>query len=312
MKRTTALIATLFFLSGMMNELSAEPQSLPNTRQAVRAAVRSEVPTNARTLARNNVPSLRQRVREVMRESKSFMHGVAKPIREVDLTSPSTGTISDVMVEDGDTVTKGQRLIEFDVRLTEARVAMAQADFQRSTSAVKATELEYRLAASRFKNTAEAYRQNAATDVELTEAQIRWQQSRARYQAAMDEVKSSVESRSYAQVENQLRTIEAPFDGKVVQVLAVPGQSPMAQDTLVRLVDTTRLRVELYVPVAQFKQISGKQSVELQAESPVNRRLHANVIVIDDVIEPATQTIRCVLEIHNKDRSLPAGFRVRL
>ena len=125
------------------------------------------------------------------------------------------------------------------------------------------------------------------------------------------EVQQWQENLNVVQVENAMRTIRAPFDGKVVRILAVPGKTPTPQDMLVHLVDTTKLRIDLYVPLSEFDRVRDKKVISLNAQAPVNEKIEARVTVIDDVVEPATQTIRCVLEIDNADGKLPAGFRVQ-
>lgn len=256
--------------------------------------------------------SIRGRAHQAAAEAKSFMHAVAEPIREVKITSPASGPIGEVLVEEGSHVSEGQTLLTFDTQLTEARLAMAEAEHQRSKSAVNALKLEYQLAASRFKNTATAYREDAATRTELVESQIRWLQAEARYRAATDEVKQARQSRNYAEVENKLRVIAAPFTGIVLRIAAVPGNTPTAQDVLLHLVDTSKLRVHLYVPVSELQQLKTRARIRLRAEAPVSKPLEARVILVDEVIDPATQTVRCVLEIDNGKGVLPSGFRVRM
>ena len=256
--------------------------------------------------------TMRRRAEHVVKEATSFMHAVAKPIREVEITSSTSGRIANVFVKEGTRVKKGEPLIAFDLRLTEARLSIAEAELQRNSSTKKSAKLELDLAGSRFKNMAAAFREGAATNVELVESQIRWQQAKARHQAAIDEQKQLQESRRYAALENELRTVVAPFDCTIVSVFAVPGQTPTLRDVLVHLVDTSKLRVDFYVPVSQFDSISDKKELRLNADPPVRKQLKAKVVVINNVIEPATQTIRCVLEIDNPDGSLPSGFRVRM
>lgn len=254
----------------------------------------------------------REQVRASAALSRSVMHAVAKPIREVAITTPVSGTVSEVFVEEGAFVRKGQPLMRFDLRLTQARVEMASAQYQSSISSVKATELESRLTTERYKNIVSAYEQNAATQVEVREAHVRMQQARARYMAAVDEANQTKENRKVAEVENEMRNIVAPFDGAAVRVFAVPGQTPNINQTLIQIVDVSKLHVELYLPLSKYEELRDRENFTLSADSPVNEDLSATLVVLDSVIDPATQTIRCVLEIDNSDGKLPSGFRVRL
>lgn len=260
----------------------------------------------------DQVQQRRDQVRASAALSRSFMHAVAKPIREVAITTPVSGTVSEVFVEEGALVRKGQPLMRYDLRLTQARVEMARAQHESSVSAVKATELESRLTTERYKNILQAYEQNAATQVEVREAHVRMQQARARYMATADEAKQAKENRKVAEVENDLRRIVAPFDGVAVRVFAVPGQTPNVNQTLIQIVDVSKLRVDLYLPLSKYEELREREEFSLAADSPVNRDLTAKLVVLDNVIDPATQTIRCVLEINNADGNLPSGFRVRL
>jgi len=260
----------------------------------------------------DQVQQRRDQVRASAALSRSFMHAVAKPLREVAITTPVSGTVSEVFIEEGSMVTQGQPLLRFDRRLSEAKIGMARAQHDASISSVKATELESRLTTTRYKNLVEAYDQNAATQVEVREAHVRMQQARARYMAASDEVKQTVENRKFAEVENELRQIVAPFDGVAVRVFAVPGQTPNINQTLIQIVDVTKLRVDLYLPLDKYEELRDREEFTLSAESPVSQDLTAKLVVLDNVIDPATQTIRCVLEVDNTSGKLPSGFRVRL
>ena len=246
------------------------------------------------------------------RTVKSFTHSVANPIREVAITTPVSGTVSDVLVEEGEQVRVGQSLLELDSRLSKARLAMAHAEYQRNISAAEATKLESQLAESRYRNLAAAFRKEAATRVEVVEARIRWQQAIARHQTAIDSVSQASESMKMAEVETQIRTIKSPFAGTAVRVLAVPGLTPTVNDTLVQLVDTSKLRADFYLPIHQSAKFRQGQTVRVFAESPVDVELTAKLIVVDKVIDAATQTIRVVVEFDNRGGKLPAGFRVRL
>lgn len=237
------------------------------------------------------------------------MHSVARPLQEVTLTSVA-GTVSAVFVEEGQHVQKGQRLLAFDTRMTQARVEMADAEYQSSLSAVKVAELESELARERYQQLVEAYRQGAATEVEVRESHVRMQQAKARHGATLDEVKLADERKNYAQVENELQALVAPFDGIAVRVFATPGQTPTPSQPLVRIVDVSKLRVDLYLPLDQYRRQG--EAFTLIADSPVHRELQAQLVVIDRVIDPATQTIRCVLELDNRTHELPSGFRVEL
>ena len=243
---------------------------------------------------------------------KSLTHSVANPIREVAITTPVSGTVSKVRVEEGEHVRAGQPLLELDRRLAEARLGMARAEYQRSVSAAEATNLESQLAESRYRNLADAFRKDAATRVEVVEARIRWQQAIARHQTAMDLVAQAKESTRMSEVEAQIRTVKSPFDATVVRVLAVPGMTPTVNDSLIQLVDTTTLRADFYLPIQQSAKFREGQTVRVLADSPVNAELSAKLVVVDEVIDAATQTIRIVVEIDNRGGKLPAGFRIRL
>lgn len=245
--------------------------------------------------------------------SRTFMHAVARPRMAVTITASRTGeTVREVVVEEGQRVQKGDLLLRFDDRLTKARLGIAQAEYQRAISAVKATRLEYELAYSRYLNIVDAWRQGAATRVELSEAKVRWQQERAQHEAAVDTVRKAEESRKFAEVECAMTRHVAPFDGTVVRTFAVPGQSPGADDPLVELVDSSTLRVDLYLPIERYRELRERETWDLMGEAPVNEKLTGTRLVFDDVIDAATQTVRCVLEIDNRDARLPGGFRVRL
>ncbi len=79
---------------------------------------------------------------------------------------------------------------------------------------------------------------------------------------------------------------------------------------VVRVADLSRLRAVVFVPYEWHADLRPGVVLPVRADIPVDRLLDAVVVSAEPVIDAATRTFRCVVEIDNRDRRLPAGFTI--
>ncbi len=97
--------------------------------------------------------------------------GTVRPYAQVEVRSRSTGTVVDVKVQEGDSVTKGQLLVVIDD--SDARSDYETAQAQLSASQAKLTQAEQQLASSRAQNAASvAQGENALRTAQARLAQV--------------------------------------------------------------------------------------------------------------------------------------------
>ncbi len=157
-------------------------------------------------------------------------------VHRVELSTPLTATVTEVLVEAGDAVKKGQVLLRLDARAVQARAQRAQAELNRLRVTRDEAELELRRAVT-------LHRRKLLSDHELQETRIDAAQAESDFTAAQA-------ANAQAQLDLEHCTLRAPFDGVVVQRSAEPGQtvvSSLKPETLLVVAETGRMRARAEV-----------------------------------------------------------------
>ncbi len=244
-------------------------------------------------------------------EIRSQLHGVARPLQNAILTSLVPGRIMTIHIAEGRRVTEGEALVSLDDRLAQAQVEASRREAAQ-VAMLERAELAYQQAERRLSRLEQAALQNATAAFEIEEARSLKEQSRAERDAAKEAI--AVAQANLTMAEEQLRrnTIYAPFDGVIVQIHQKQGTAVDGSLPVVTLASLDTLEVEMYVPSDRFGSIRNGSTVKLSAGAPVNSELSAKVCSVSPVIDSASNTFRCVLQIDNTTAGLPAGFSVVL
>lgn len=108
-----------------------------------------------------------------------------------------------------------------------------------------------------------------------------------------------------------LRTVVSPVNGVVVERFMHPGEFAK-QDKIFKLAQIDPLRVEVFVPVSMFGQVSVGQEAQVRPEAPVGGTHLAKVTVVDRVVDAASGMYGVRLALPNPDLKLPAGLKCRI
>lgn len=225
-----------------------------------------------------------------------------------EVGSADEGIIEEVSVQRGDRVAKGQVLAvlesksqELTVDLArlrarqdvEVRSRRARLGFQKSEQARAETLFEKRLLSDKLRDEAKVQAEIARLDLES---------------AAFDLELSQVEL-SLAEERLSRRTIRSPIDGIVTEVSKSPGEYIHEQAPLLTVAHIEQLKVEVFVPVLRYGQISLNQAAVVEPVQPIGGRYPAVVEVVDRVFDAASGTFGVRLRLDNSQDVLPAGIR---
>jgi RND family efflux transporter MFP subunit len=203
--------------------------------------------------------------------------------RDVWLTPRSTGIIEKVLVERGDHVRAGQELLvlETDLQRVEVQIAEQALRFHEAESARSKQLLEDEIVSALDALRDEIERDLAASELELARAQL------------------------------ERCTLRAPFDGIVVERLAVPGQRVMEAEArkLMRVVGVDRRRAKVRVPETRLKglQTGDRAEIELRGGSSIHE---SRVVFVSPAIDAASGTALVIVETEDQAPSLKIGSAV--
>ncbi|KTT11736.1 secretion protein HlyD [Pseudomonas oryzihabitans] len=232
-----------------------------------------------------------------------------EPNQTVELSTPITGLLAQVLVSRADRITEGQVLARLESGAETAATELARFKSEQvGPTQLAKSKIEF--AQRKFG------RLNAMAQENLTPAQQR-DDAEAELRLAEAELKVASENRQLAKLEHQqqrsllaLRTIRSPFNGVVVEQLAfvgdvvAPGSGARG---ILRVAQLDPLRVQVVMPKTTFGQIYTGMKVEVTPELSSKQRYVAQVRSVDRLLNAASGTFVVFLELPNRNLEIPAG-----
>ncbi|MEA2867473.1 MAG: hypothetical protein QOE39_2188 [Bradyrhizobium sp.] len=236
---------------------------------------------------------------------------LVQPKMVLKLGTPVPGLISELLVDRGAHLKKGDVVARIESSVEAATVSLAKAKAE-NDSAVRssATKVEFQ---RRKEERAKQLRKNDTVSVATADeaetaariAEIELEEAKVNLQLAQLELARATELL-------RQRTIRSPIDGIVVARMLGPGEYAFDQAQLVTISQIDPLNVEVFVPLNQFGKIRGGMVAEIYPEEPIGGRYTATVTIVDHVFDAASGTIGVRLELPNPDYTLPAGLKCRV
>ncbi|UJH90503.1 efflux RND transporter periplasmic adaptor subunit [Antarcticibacterium sp. 1MA-6-2] len=184
-----------------------------------------------------------------------------------------SGVLSQVHVEEGQQVRKGQLLATIDDGGLSSQVAQLEA--------------QANLAKTTFERQQRLWEQNIGSEIQFLEAQTTYQSS----QNAVNQLRSQLAKTN----------VRAPFSGVIDEVISDEGQvvNP-GQNQLFRLVNLENMYVEAAVPETYLNQIKKGTSVIVEIPA-INKQYEGEVKQVGSFINPNNRTFQVEVSIPNKD-----------
>lgn len=171
--------------------------------------------------------------------------GIAHPLEEATLSTTLMGTVTDVLVHEGDLVRAGQVLLRIDAGELAARA-------QRLTASVADADALYRDAETQARRFAALYADSAATRAQSEAAQT----GLARADAA---VRAARAAAAELEAASRYATLRAPFDGMVVRRSIDRGGMAAPGAPLLTIQSARTLRITATAPAEATRRLQRGQ-----------------------------------------------------
>lgn len=202
----------------------------------------------------------------------------------VEITPEIAGHVSQILVQDGGQVKKGQPIIQLDDSIYKAKLASSKAQLGYSESNYKRMVL--------------LGKQGAIAKQAIDAADADLKQRRA--EALENEV-----------MVNKMQ-MTAPFDGVIGKIKVNPGDYVTVGQSLVTLTDINHLHVEYAVPESYLPQIKMGQEVAVISNTYQGKYFAGKVAFISPEVNAVSRSIQLYAEIPNEDHLLAPGMFVTI
>lgn len=235
--------------------------------------------------------------------------GATRPAQQVTLSTQFDTMLSEVLVEEGQTVRAGDVIAVLDDRVARTSLRLAEQNAA-NTAAIERARAALDRAQTILDRTESAVASGAANADELDAA-------RSQVTIAKAELASATEAHDRAALELTLakdrveqHIIRAPFDATVLRVHTEPGSVLVTKDPIADLATLDRVRVDLYLPSSAVRALTPGSLCALDLGDPIHAVLPAAVRYVEQRIDPTSRTQRVVFDFVLKDAVPPIGLLV--
>lgn len=201
------------------------------------------------------------------------------PVNEAVLSSEASGTITDMVVTEGDRIRRGQVIVSFDCRARDSELRRALAE---RSEAEETLTSQRRLA--EFK---------AVSTLQIRVSELNLEKSSAQVDLARRLVQSCV--------------VRAPFNGRVVKLRSRKFETVSQGQPLLEVIEDGRFNARLLVPSRWLLWLRPKAPFTVEIDE-LGKSFPATVTKVGARIDPASQTVEVIGVVQSAPGELIAGM----
>jgi RND family efflux transporter MFP subunit len=240
--------------------------------------------------------------------------------REATVSAQITGTMIEVLIEEGDHVKQGQVLARLDD--TQQRAALAQAEAQLQSARALLVQYQSQLAQDQrdVKRAEDLVQRKLVSEQAVEQARTLVETQSAQLESQRRQIDLGAANVRSAQVQLDYCTIKAPFTGVVIAKAAQVGEivSPFSagggftRTGIGTLVDMDSLEVEVDVNEAYINRVQPKQPVDSVLNAYPDWKIPSHVIAIIPTADRSKATVKVRIGIDSKDERIVPDMGVRV
>ena len=252
--------------------------------------------------------------------------GYLTPWRSTDIGSQANGLVAERLVEEGAFVRVGALLLQLDDRQQRIELARAEADLlkiraeylvrmKNIADAELSDTVDLAQAETMLREAEKSHERGVISETDLHEAQQRFEAAEVLSGSMRGTVSAAVHGLSQAQQRvEQARLaldrtrVRAPFSGRVADIEVEVGQHIGAGQTVLRVLDDARMKVEADVLEADLVRLTAGASVQARIPAFDNAIFEGAIYTINPSINPETGTGRVTITLPNPGRKLVTGL----
>ncbi|MBL6750838.1 MAG: efflux RND transporter periplasmic adaptor subunit [Nevskia sp.] len=222
------------------------------------------------------------------------LSGSLSPLVQTTLKSKVAGEVLELTVREGQAVRRGEVLARIDTRNSKAQLDSQQAALEKARADLALAKLNRDNSQAMLK---EHYiSQNAYDTADST------------YQADLASERVAQAQLRLAQIAWEDAVVKAPFDGIVASRLAQPGEKLNVDDSLLTLVDLSKMELEAPAPASEIPGVKVGQVARFRVGGFGDRLFEGRVERINPMTEQSSRSIMVYLAVPNPDGSLRGGM----
>ena len=254
----------------------------------------------------------------------------------VGISSEVPGRVAAINADFGQSVRKGQVLVELDKRELQLAVDRARAALSQSlarlgldpnqesakvetTPGIRQAQAQMEDAKSKFDNASRLVKTGDISQERFTEIQKQYQSRLASYEAAKDDSRTLVAGVQGIRSELQLAqkrlgdaTIRAPFDGAVTEKMASVGQYVKENTPMLTIVKTNPIRLRVALPETAAGNVRVGTTLSFTTDAAPGAKFNAVVRELNPSLDAKSRTLTAEARLNVSDTRLRPGMFVQV
>ncbi|WP_019895653.1 efflux RND transporter periplasmic adaptor subunit [Hydrogenovibrio halophilus] len=228
---------------------------------------------------------------------QSVVPGSVVPDQKGRISSRLMGYIKDLEVKVGDRVDAGDLLFSIDSNDVSAQITQAESGYQQAQAALEDAKLDY----DRFKK---LYAQDSVSKQQFDKISLQYRVAQENLAAARS---------AYNQAQSQLNyvNVKAPFDGVVVEKMAVAGDMAAPGNPVLVLENLQSLSVQTQVSEDIFAVLRQGDKAEIKLDGKVSP-FYGEVYTLVSAADPRTRTHTVKLSLPKNIGTVNSGTFARV
>lgn len=240
--------------------------------------------------------------------------------REATVSAQITGTVTQVLFDEGDHVTAGKVIARLDDTAQRAALAQAQAQLQSAQALLAQDEAQLAQSVRDVKRDEDLVTRNLVSQQAVEQARTQVETGAAQVEAQRKQIELAAANVRAAQVQLDYCTVRAPFSGVVIAKAAQVGEivSPFSagggftRTGIGTLVDMDSLEIEVDVNEAYINRVEPGQPVSSVLNAYPDWRIPSHVIAIIPTADRSKATVKVRVGLDVKDARIVPDMGVRV
>ena len=240
--------------------------------------------------------------------------------RAATVSTQITGTLTEVLFEEGDKVRKGQVLARLEDHALRAALDMARANVKSAQANIEATRAQLAQAQSDLRRQDELALSGMTTRQLAEQARTTVTATAAQLEARRREADAASAQAAQAQVNFDYTVVKAPFSGVITAKAAQVGEivSPLSagggftRTGVGTIVDMDSLEVDVDVNEAYIGQVKSDMPAEAVLDAYPDWRIPAHVIAVVPSADRGKATVKVRVALEQKDQRVVPDMGVRV
>ncbi len=240
--------------------------------------------------------------------------------REATVSAQITGTVTAVLIEEGDRVKEGQVIGRLDDTAQKASLSQAQAALQSAEALLTQYEVQLAQSGRDLKRNEDLVGRKLVSEQAVEQSRSQVDQQTAQVLGQRRQVNLAQANLRSAQVQLDYCTVRAPFTGVVIAKSAQVGEiiSPFSaggsftRTGIGTIVDMDSLEIEVDVNEAYINRVLPGQPVESVLNAYPDWKIPSHVIAIIPTADRSKATVKVRIAIDVKDPRIVPDMGVRV